>query len=249
MKYCMLAGLLLLGFVSCNTKDPVVKAPDHATVSFSFSNSAKGSPVTIGSSESVNFSSNKYNIDLLKYYVSNITLVDDQGIATNYHNYNLIDASSASSLSFPLSADVPNKNYRKLVFYIGVNEEQNHTGAQEGALNPSNGMIWTWSFGYIFFKLEGHYGANLAAPSVPYRQHLGTDSAFTKVELPIWIDLKGKDKKISVNFDVDKALGIDASSAIDFTTDGDRQSNTGDKAWIDKLSANLSNSFSVTKIE
>jgi hypothetical protein len=250
MKYLIPAGLILcLLFNSCGTKDPVIMPPDHATVSFAFTNSAKSSPVVISTSESVNFASNKYTIDLLKYYVSNITLVDDQGNSTNYHNYNLIDAASASSTKFPLSTPIPNKNYRKLIFYIGVNQEQNHTGAQEGALNPANGMIWTWTFGYIFFKLEGHYGPNSSSPLNPYRQHLGTDSAFTKVEIPIMMDLKGSDKKININFDVDKLLGTSAASAIDFTVDGDRQSNPGEKQWMDKFCANLSQAFTVTKIE
>jgi hypothetical protein len=31
----------------------------------------------------------------------------------------------------------------------------NTTGAHSGALDPSNGMYWSWQSGYINFKIEG----------------------------------------------------------------------------------------------
>jgi hypothetical protein len=37
-----------------------------------------------------------------------------------------------------------------------VDSARNVSGAQKGALDPNNGMFWTWNSGYIFTKLEGY---------------------------------------------------------------------------------------------
>ena len=42
-----------------------------------------------------------------------------------------------------------------LSFVIGVDSLLNVSGVQTGALDPLNGMFWTWNSGYIFAKMEG----------------------------------------------------------------------------------------------
>ena len=39
--------------------------------------------------------------------------------------------------------------------YLGVDSVLNYNGVHEGALDPINGMYWTWQTGYIHCKLEG----------------------------------------------------------------------------------------------
>jgi hypothetical protein len=39
---------------------------------------------------------------------------------------------------------------------VGVDSARNVSGAQTGALDPANGMFWTWNTGYIMAKLEGN---------------------------------------------------------------------------------------------
>jgi NaMN:DMB phosphoribosyltransferase len=38
---------------------------------------------------------------------------------------------------------------------IGVDSTHNVSGAQTGALDPANGMFWSWNTGYIMAKMEG----------------------------------------------------------------------------------------------
>lgn len=45
--------------------------------------------------------------------------------------------------------------YDELQFSIGIDSTTNALGALGGALDPINGMYWTWQSGYIHFKLEG----------------------------------------------------------------------------------------------
>ncbi len=249
MKYLKLClpVLVLIFMSSCKPDKEIMPNPD-ANVLFNFDNTVKGMHILRSSSANTNAASNNYTIDLLKYYISNITLVDDKGIATNYKNYNLIDAFDISSTSFLLDKKIPNGNYRKLTFYIGVDQERNHTGAQEGALSVSNGMTWNWTFGYIFYKLEGHFTTASTPTETAYRNHLGTDSALVKIEIPLVMDIKGADRKVNIMLDIDKVMG-DMNSKIDLSIDNDRQSNAGDEIWVRKISLNIAHAFTLTGIE
>jgi hypothetical protein len=240
----LIIAVLLNG---CKPDEVIIPDPD-ASLLLSFNNTVKGNSIQRATSLNTNSANNSYKIDLLKYYVSNITLVDENGLSTNYRTYNLIDAFDIGSCSFLLPKKIVNGKYRKLVFYMGVDQENNHTGAQEGALSASNGMIWSWTFGYIFYKLEGHFTSATNTTETPYRNHLGTDSALVRVEIPIWMDVTGTDHKININFDIDKVMGSGVS-AIDLDIDKDRQSNIGDEVWMNKITGNIKNAFAVTSIE
>jgi hypothetical protein len=50
---------------------------------------------------------------------------------------------------------IPAGDYNRVDFLIGVDSLRNFSGLQTGALNPSNGMFWSWSTGYIFVRVEG----------------------------------------------------------------------------------------------
>ena len=52
-------------------------------------------------------------------------------------------------------ADIPNGEYTKVNYTIGVDAARNTEGAQDGALDLVNGMFWSWNTGYIFMKMEG----------------------------------------------------------------------------------------------
>lgn len=106
---------------------------------------------------------------LFKYYVSNIVFSNDDG-STTYevpNSYYIVDASDEESLEIDIEA-VPNGEYSKVTFMLGVDSTSNVSGAQEGALDPANGMFWSWNTGYIFLKLEG-----TTADSTDVRYHIG----------------------------------------------------------------------------
>jgi hypothetical protein len=45
--------------------------------------------------------------------------------------------------------------YKGISFLLGIDSISNCSGAQTGALDPTNDMFWTWNTGYVIFKLEG----------------------------------------------------------------------------------------------
>lgn len=58
---------------------------------------------------------------------------------------------------------MPSGTYTSINFLIGVDSTRNVSGAQVGALDPANGMFWTWNSGYIMAAYEGHSPSSTAS--------------------------------------------------------------------------------------
>jgi hypothetical protein len=96
----------------------------------------------------------------LVYYVSHIRLTRADGSILNLQNNHLLNHQTGRT-SF--TVNVPQGHYTKLDLLLGVDSVNNHSGMQEGDLDPANGMFWTWNTGYIFYRIKGRHGtANTA---------------------------------------------------------------------------------------
>ncbi len=92
---------------------------------------------------------------MFRYYISNIMLEKADGEKwIQEESYHLIDLSEPTSLMIKLE-DIPNGDYTQLHYTFGVDSTRNVSGAQVGALDPANGMFWSWNSGYIMVKAEG----------------------------------------------------------------------------------------------
>jgi len=90
-----------------------------------------------------------------KYYISNFKLKDANGTWHAMSNaYFLVDLANPASFNLNLG-NFPAGAYTEMSYVLGVDSLRNVSGAQGGALAPSNGMFWSWNSGYIMFKLEG----------------------------------------------------------------------------------------------
>ncbi|MFZ1529537.1 MAG: MbnP family protein [Ferruginibacter sp.] len=125
-----------------------------------------------------------YSVSQLKYYVSNFTLTEQNETENPGKNINLVNAFGNDSMRIETSPGA------KLMasFMLGVDSIYNCSGAQSGALDPLNGMFWTWNTGYIFFKLEGS-----SAVSTANRQRIehhiggytGPNKAMRMITMPV----------------------------------------------------------------
>lgn len=90
-----------------------------------------------------------------KYYVSNLRFEKDGGEEwVEPESYRIVDVTDNALVALEIG-NVPAGNYSSMSFIVGVDEERNYSGAQDGALSPTNGMFWDWNTGYIFLKVEG----------------------------------------------------------------------------------------------
>ncbi|MBL7766305.1 MAG: hypothetical protein JNJ58_09445 [Chitinophagaceae bacterium] len=229
------SGLLM---TSCVKKSTPV--PDNSDLTIHFSSVADSKPVVNGALNYTNAAGNKYSITLLKYYVTNVVLVKEDNTEYKLNNYDLIDAFDPGPFSTVEASGVPNGHYNTIRFYLGVDKSRNHTGAQDGDLDPMYNMIWTWSTGYLFMKHEGNF-INAAGDTTTMQYHLGTDSALSIIEIPISLDLEGSAKKLKLQFDLNKMYN---SPVINFN-DGAIHHSTlaSDAPWIAAMVANSGDAF------
>jgi hypothetical protein len=85
-------------------------------------------------------------------------------------DYYLID--EADSLSKIIVLKTSELKIKAIEFLLGVDSVKNVSGVQTGALDPMNGMFWTWNSGYIMAKLEGVSSA-AKVPGNLFSYHVG----------------------------------------------------------------------------
>ena len=136
-----------------------------------------------------------YVINKLKLYISDITLIDDQGQETVLSEIELFDLTQAGSLktfhgdgTFK-QFDVPAKNYKGVKFGIGVAKRFNHEDpagfSPEHPLSVFNEMHWNWAAGYRFLVMEGKVDSSVTADgnelAKDFVYHLGLDTLYREI--------------------------------------------------------------------
>ena len=152
------------------------------------------------------------SINELKYIISNIVLIDENGNEFVYpqeDSYFLINEAVSSSQRLTLQ-DVNANNYTGIRFGIGV--DQSHyplNGVQNFVPTAEeNNMLWSWSAGYIFMRIEGLYSSSQSTDS-PFRLHIGSHGQnldnYKEVSLDFLQPLavsETENPEININFDV-----------------------------------------------
>lgn len=94
-------------------------------------------------------------------YVSDVRFIESDGTIAEGPNIIFVDASSDGN---KISFDIPEGNYSKIEFSIGVPESLNGTDNpdfdaslydHDSPLSLSKGMYWTWNSGYRFILMDG----------------------------------------------------------------------------------------------
>lgn len=168
----ILSALFLIGALSLSSckKDPdeeptPTPTPSATTgsIALHFENMVGDSALVFNTQSYVTANSDSFTVSTFKYYISNIVLTKSGGgTYVESESYHLIDASDLATGDITLT-NVPLGDYTGISFIIGVDSLRNVSGAQTGALDPANGMFWSWSSGYIMLKFEGNSPQSTAA--------------------------------------------------------------------------------------
>ncbi len=252
-RYLTLFASLFLLNSACKKKDkstttpPVVVPSTYGKVSVKVTNEVDGQPITFGTLTYTNASGNNYSITLLKYYITNFTLIKEDSSLTNFGNYSLIDASDSSTCGFTLDS-VANGKYKAVRFYLGVDTGHNHSGLQEGALDPINGMIWTWKTGYIFFKHEGNFIDSSKNKILVY--HYGTDPALATIDIPVsMFEVAGNTRTINLKFNLNSLYASPVPVNFSFNNNVRQSTGIDDISWISTLRRNFASAFTVNSVQ
>ncbi len=245
MKVFLFVLMVPILFFSCQKKNDKMGTASSAPVSIYFQNNIGGAPIVKNQYNYTNAAGNLYTVSLLKYYVTNAVLTKDDNTEIVLKNYDLIDAFDPTFSSIEI-ASLPNGNYKSMRFFLGVDVDSNHTLSHTGDLDAINGMIWSWSTGYIFFKHEGSYIKTMQdTGSLQY--HLGTDAALATINIPITLHVEGNAKKLNISFDLNKMY---LNPVIDFNDNDVHQSTLpSDSKWISDMNTNSISAFSFVSEE
>ncbi|MBK0404905.1 hypothetical protein I5M27_18080 [Adhaeribacter sp. BT258] len=193
---------------------PVVNDPRMVV---NFSHEVDGQPLEFNSKEYTNAAGNKYNVTLLKYYISNVTLTNSENgeVFKEKDSYHLINPTE-NKTSFTLN-NVPAKKYDRISFAIGIDSAANLSLDQPGDLNPNNDMAWNWNTGYVFLKFEGNNMKPNAADNRAVVLHVGHNVNYKIVTFPITGDVTfAPDKAFNANIRVDANALLESPNVIDF---------------------------------
>ena len=165
----MLAGLLSACQKELQEGSPAQTG--QVNLNIRFNPVVDGNPLVLNRTYT-NYFHEPYTVKTFKFYISQVDLIGTDGSAykVDRKNYYLID--EADSTTATISIAPAARAYRELAFVIGVDSTRNVSGAQTGALDPANGMFWTWNSGYIMAKLEGSSPLS-TAPDNRIEYHIG----------------------------------------------------------------------------
>lgn len=157
-----LIAMIAISFSNCKKDkknepepEPAPVVPVAGSIKIAFEAMVGDSELVFSTSTYTNQIGNTFNVTLFQYYVSNIKLTKmDGSVWAESNSYHLVDHSNMTSTMLSLT-NVPLGDYKAIEYVIGVDSAKNNSGAQTGALDPSNGMFWSWSTGYIMAKMEG----------------------------------------------------------------------------------------------
>lgn len=186
-------GVLLLA--ACKKDDPAPPAPPSTTpttgsvkVDFNFVFGMSMLPFELNQEYTHPMTGDQLTFNEYRFYLSNVGLRRADGSWWNEEeSYRIVNAADATGRSFTID-DVPAGNYTAMRYTLGVDSTRNVSGAQTGALSPTNGMFWSWNTGYIMLKVEG---LSPQSPNGGFSFHLGGFSGANSVITPLETDLAG----------------------------------------------------------
>ena len=216
--------------------------PNEGTVEVNLSHIFGKNPVILNTANYINAASDTFNIEDLRYYFSNLSFQKQNGDWVNLKNYHLIDIKTASTQTFTISK-LPAGHYKAVKYMLGVDSVSNGSGLQEGALDPSWGMFWTWNTGYIFFRIMGRNPNSARAYSLDLG---GNENLPTVVNDLNSFKLKNKNPKIYFEMDVNEMF--QNPSNYKFDSDG-WAIHTNTASGATKLALNMMDMVKAKKIE
>lgn len=244
----MLVPVFLLGLLSAFRAG----ADKGCKVNFHFENYVGAQRLLLDSANYTNAFGQPYTISMFKYYISDIKLYGtspgkDKVVYGNDRSF-LIRQDDELSQFFSLD-DVPEAAYDSISFLIGVDSLHSNSGAQSGALDPINGMYWTWNTGYIFLKLEGHSPGS-KSPGHIFEYHIGGFREPTNFLRRVSLTFPKKHFNTQTAKIQELYIGVDAGKVIDgpYPIDFGRYSSITDFHHAEKITGNYVHMFRIAKI-
>ncbi len=142
---------------------------------FTFSHSADDKTLLFDSLYITNSAGNKYLINEIQYFISEVALHKKDGsnlLLNNWKDIHYIDTDIGSTLEYTFVDDIPLADYSGIEFTFGLSEEKNQSLMFVNP--PESYMFWPENLGggYHYMKLNGKWLDTLNQLA-PFNFHLG----------------------------------------------------------------------------
>jgi len=142
-----------------------------------------------------NIEGRSYYLTRLEMYISDITLIDENGNEEVISEVELFDLTNPGLTKVAhgegtfVQFEVPAKRYRGVKFAIGVPDSLNFADpanyAPDHPLSAMNGMHWSWATGYRFVVIEGKIDSSLTMDGEAFEKdlvyHTGLDTLYREI--------------------------------------------------------------------
>ncbi len=234
--FLSLLMVLLFSFNACE------KDPEFNTF-LQIEEQLDGASFTVGNTYT-NDLNQQYKFETLLYYISNVSLIAEDGtehalIDVVLHNY-----TDPNSLKF----NIPEGRYTSIKFGLGLDPDLNMTDpttvAEDSPFHSSRGMYWAWATMYKFVKFEGRASgdANASELTDAFLYHIGTNPFYEEITLvrDIVID-NSEETKVKIVLNIDNFFN-NSETPLDIIDENATQ--TGDNPVLaQKVNANLVSAF------
>jgi len=162
-KHLIITVCISVVLLSCSSdNNPAVEnEADFGNMSITFRTSVGDEPLEMDNVFYQKNGNESFNIMELKYIISNIVLIDEDGNEFVYpqeDSYFLINEEAQVTKSIVLE-NIDANQYTSIRFGVGVDQSNYPLNGVNNFVPTADdqGMTWSWSAGYIFFKMEGRY--------------------------------------------------------------------------------------------
>ncbi|KAA9333595.1 MbnP family protein [Adhaeribacter soli] len=134
----------------------------------------------------LNANNDSVSFSTFKYFISNVELVRPDGTTfAEPNSYHLIAAANTPASETFTIANIPDGNYSKIRFRVGVDQARNSsTATPVGDLDKDHDMTWDWNTGYTFVFAIGKFkSAPASATFLDFTYQIGKDAQYRTVEL------------------------------------------------------------------
>lgn len=188
MKSYKFLSLLFIAFTlitisSCSNNYDEVQNTEPGNLQIKFENGFNNlGDIVLNQTTQTSSNGQKHQFSTLKYVISNISLIDENGTEFKY-NYNNPDkgafiinqADAKGGIVYANLTEIPKGNYKKIKLGLGISPSAYLLGQSGQGIfwdkAKQEGMAWSWSAGYIFARIEGKYGTT--TPDTEFMNHTG----------------------------------------------------------------------------
>ena len=184
----------LFTLLSCRNDDDSSEDTTTGSLEVKFENGFNNlGDIVLNQTTQTSVNGQKHQFSTLKYVISNISLIDENGAEFQYH-YNdpdkgafIIDQAQAEAGLVRINLnEIPKNNYKKIKLGLGISQSAYLIGQNGQGIfwekAKSAGMSWSWAAGYVFVKLEGKYGTS--SPTTEFMNHTGNMGDVTANNTP-----------------------------------------------------------------